>query len=188
MPASRASRLDETGYQVACQGAFFANLPSIASDFESFGLLHRLTICCMTRISGVFAAAQSCPPLRWAFSSLSCRFPATRCSAALLALLLRVNVAIAAVTTFVSNPLTIGPDVLFRLSAGSDLARTCRAAAVRTSNCRCPGSADQFLLIWQPMVLGCVLLGSRRGLARLCRADLLWRASIADYLAKRRET
>jgi hypothetical protein len=45
---------------------------------------------------------------------------------------------------------------------------------------------NQFLQIWQPMVLGCVLLGSLAAFVGFIALDLLWRASIADYLAKRR--
>jgi hypothetical protein len=41
--------------------------------------------------------------------------------------------------------------------------------------------------IWQPLLLGCVLLGTTLSILGYVGLDLLWRASIADYLARRRK-
>jgi hypothetical protein len=46
--------------------------------------------------------------------------------------------------------------------------------------------ANQFVNIWQPLMLGCTLAGTIVALAGYATVDLLWRASLADYLAKRR--
>jgi iron complex outermembrane receptor protein len=46
--------------------------------------------------------------------------------------------------------------------------------------------AGSFLGIWQPLTLGCVLLGALLALAGFIALDLLWRASIAGYLERRR--
>jgi len=104
--------------------------------------------------------------------------------AGLLALPLRINVAIAAVTTFVSNPLTIGPMFFFAYRVGRYLLG--QEPQPFQFELSLSWLGNQFLLIWQPMVLGCVLLGSIAAFAGYVALDLLWRASIADYLARRR--
>jgi uncharacterized protein (DUF2062 family) len=105
--------------------------------------------------------------------------------AGLLAIPLRVNVAIAAVTTFVSNPLTIAPMFIFAYKLG----RTLLGLEPQSFSFELSLSwlGNQFLQIWQPMVLGCVLLGSISAFIGYVALDLLWRASIADYLAARRD-
>jgi len=45
-----------------------------------------------------------------------------------------------------------------------------------------------FVTIWQPMLLGCVLLGSAAAVVGYVTLDLLWRSSIADYKARKRST
>jgi hypothetical protein len=105
--------------------------------------------------------------------------------AALLAIPLRVNVAIATVTTFISNPLTMGP----LYYSAYWLGRALLGLEPQPFEFELSVSwlGDQFLQIWQPMVLGCVLLGSCSAFIGYVALDLLWRASIADYLAKRRK-
>jgi uncharacterized protein (DUF2062 family) len=105
--------------------------------------------------------------------------------AGLLAIALRINVAIAAVTTFVSNPLTIGPMFFFAYKLGRILLGLEPQPFIFELSLSWLG--NQFLLIWQPMVLGCVLLGSISAFVGYVALDLLWRASIADYLAARRK-
>jgi uncharacterized protein (DUF2062 family) len=105
--------------------------------------------------------------------------------AGVLAIFLRINVAIAAVTTFVSNPVTMAPMFIFAYQLG----RTLLGLEPRPLNFELSlhWLGNQFLLIWQPMVLGCVLLGSISAFVGYVSLDLLWRASIADYLAARRK-
>jgi uncharacterized protein (DUF2062 family) len=105
--------------------------------------------------------------------------------AGLLAIALRINVAIAAVTTFVSNPLTIGPMFFFAYRLGRILLGL--EPQPFSFELSLSWLGNQFLLIWQPMVLGCVLLGSISAFVGYVALDLLWRASIADYLAARRK-
>jgi hypothetical protein len=45
---------------------------------------------------------------------------------------------------------------------------------------------DKFVTIWQPLLLGCILLGALAALVGYIVLDLLWRASLADYLAAKR--
>ncbi len=46
---------------------------------------------------------------------------------------------------------------------------------------------DGFVYVWQPLLLGCVLLGAILSLLGFIMLDLLWRASISGYLARRRQ-
>jgi uncharacterized protein (DUF2062 family) len=105
--------------------------------------------------------------------------------AALLAIPLRVNVAVATVTTFISNPLTMGPLYFSAYWLGRALLGLEPQPFEFELSLSWLG--DQFLHIWQPMMLGCVLLGSCSAFVGYVSLDLLWRASIADYLAKRRK-
>jgi uncharacterized protein (DUF2062 family) len=43
-----------------------------------------------------------------------------------------------------------------------------------------------FLNVWQPLLLGCMLCGALAALIGYVGLDLLWRASLADYVATRR--
>ena len=45
---------------------------------------------------------------------------------------------------------------------------------------------DGFAYIWQPLMLGSILLGAILALVGFVTLDLIWRASIWDYLKKRR--
>lgn len=104
--------------------------------------------------------------------------------AALGALALRVNIPVAALTTFISNPLTVGPMYFFAYRVG--------AALLRIE----PGPFDfewsldwvsnKLVSIWQPMLLGSVLVGAIAALAGFVALDVLWRYSIADYKTSKR--
>jgi len=111
-------------------------------------------------------------------------FPGHMVTAALLALALRINIPVAAVSTWVTNPLTMGPLYYLAYELGNILLR------------RTPGPFEfelsfewligGFVQVWQPLLLGCVLLGAILSLVGFVALDLLWRASISGYLAKRR--
>lgn len=104
--------------------------------------------------------------------------------AALLALLLRVNIPVAALTTFVSNPLTIGPMMYLAYRIGRfllDLPE--RPFSVELS---IDWLTDSFVNVWQPLTLGAFLCGAMAALAGYLALDALWRMSIANYVEKRR--
>jgi uncharacterized protein (DUF2062 family) len=111
-------------------------------------------------------------------------FPGHALTAALLALAFRINIPVAAVSTFATNPLTIGPMfyVAFRLGE-KILGMAPQPFKIELSFA---WVANQFVAIWQPLSVGCLLLGSVLSLVGYVALDLLWRASLADYLAKRR--
>lgn len=104
--------------------------------------------------------------------------------AVLLALLLRVNIPVAALTTFVSNPVTIGPMFYLAYRIGRFLLGFPEHEfSIELSF---DWLAHSFGNIWAPLTLGCLLCGSLAAVIGFLVLDALWRASIAEYLDKRR--
>ena len=111
-------------------------------------------------------------------------FPGHMLLAALLALALQVNIPIAVIATLVSNPLTVGPMYFFAFRLGEwVLGMEPRPFAFEMSMA---WMMDGFVNIWQPMLLGCVLLGAALSICGYVTLDLLWRSSVSTYLARRR--
>ncbi len=110
--------------------------------------------------------------------------PAHTLTAVLLALLLRVNIPATIIGTLLMNPVTIYP--LFRLAyrVGSFL------LGLESQPFEFELSVEWlthgFLNVWQPLLLGCMLCGALAALIGYVGLDLLWRASLADYVAARR--
>jgi hypothetical protein len=104
--------------------------------------------------------------------------------AALTALALRINIPIAALTTFASNPLTVGP--IFFLAYRIGLRLLSLQPQPFNFELSLVWFSERFVLIWQPLLLGSLLLGAASALVGYIALDALWRASLADYLAARR--
>lgn len=105
--------------------------------------------------------------------------------AVLLALGFRINIPVAALTTWVSNPLTIGPMYYFAYRLGRTLLDTpLRQFELEMS---WDWVTHTFVTIWQPMLLGCFILGVFAAVAGYVTLDLLWRSSIADYKLRKRD-
>jgi uncharacterized protein (DUF2062 family) len=107
-------------------------------------------------------------------------FPGHMIAAALLALALRVNIPVAVVSTWVTNPVFF----YFAYEVGSILLR--RQPIPFEFEMSFAWLIDGFVHIWQPLLLGCILLGAMLSLVGYVALDLLWRASISGYLKKRR--
>ena len=111
-------------------------------------------------------------------------FPGHPLMAALAALAFRVNIPIAALTTFVSNPLTMGPMYFLAHRLGSAL------LGLEPQPFQFELSLDwvteSFVNNWQPMMLGCLLLGATLAIVGYVTLDLIWRGSIANYASKKR--
>lgn len=111
-------------------------------------------------------------------------FPGHPLWASLAALALRVNIPIAALTTFISNPLTMGPMYFFAYRLGA------RLLGVPQQPFAMEMSFDwvthTLVNIWQPMLLGCVLLGSISAVLSYVILDLVWRSSIGQYKSRKR--
>lgn len=112
-------------------------------------------------------------------------FPGHMLAAALLALAMRINIPVAALATVVNNPLTAGPIYYSAFQLGELML----GLEPRPFDFELSFSwlRDGFVYIWQPLLLGCVLMGAMFALVGYVGLDLLWRWSIADYLAKRRK-
>ncbi len=102
---------------------------------------------------------------------------------ALSALALRVNIPVAAISTWVSNPLTMGPMYYFAYRLGVTI------LGVPPKPFRFELSIDwvthTLVNIWQPMLLGSLLLGSVASLVGYVALDLLWRTSISNYKTRK---
>ncbi len=112
-------------------------------------------------------------------------FPGHTLLAALGALALRVNIPVAAVSTWVSNPATMGPMYYFAYELGSLLLN------MEEKEFGFELSFDwvthTFVNIWQPMLLGSVLLGAAAALLGYAVLDLLWRVSLGNYKTRKRD-
>ena len=111
-------------------------------------------------------------------------FPGHPLEAALAALALRVNIPIAALATFVSNPLTMAPIYYFSYRVGATLLR--REPQPFEFEPTIDWLTNTFVSIWQPMLLGSVLCGAIAALVGFITLDLLWRFSIARHKARKR--
>ena len=112
-------------------------------------------------------------------------FPGHPIVAALLALVLRINIPVAALTTLVSNPLTMGPLYYFNYRIGAALlSRDPRGFEFDLSM---DWVTNTFVLIWQPMLLGSALVAAIASLVGFTALDAIWRYSIHDYKSRKRQ-
>ncbi len=102
----------------------------------------------------------------------------------LSALALRVNIPVAALTTWVSNPLTMGPMYYFAYRVGRFILDI--PAKEFEFAMSWQWVMETFVTIWQPMLLGCVLLGCVASIVGFVVLDLFWRMSLADYKTQKR--
>jgi len=112
--------------------------------------------------------------------------PGHTLTGALLALALRVNIPVAALTTWISNPLTMGPIYYLAYRLGQSLLGT----PLRQFEYEMSWSwvSNTFMTIWQPMLLGCILLGATASVVGYIALDLLWRSSIVNYKSRKRNS
>jgi hypothetical protein len=98
--------------------------------------------------------------------------------------MVRVNVPVAVAAVWTSNPLTMGPMYYAAFELGQ------RILGEEKKPFNFEMSFDWliggFQYIWQPLILGCLILGLALSLLGYVVLDLAWRASISDYVAKRR--
>lgn len=103
--------------------------------------------------------------------------------AALLAVLLRVNLVISVVLVWVSNPLTIPPMFYFAYVVGTWLLGS---PVVHTAfEPTLAWVLHEFTQIWQPLLLGSLAIGTLVSLAGYGAVNLLWRAHVARELKRR---
>ena len=104
---------------------------------------------------------------------------------ALAALALRINIPIAAVSTWVGNPATMGPMYYLAYKLGARIL----GQQEQTFGFELSWNwvSDTFVTIWQPMLLGCLLLGLASALVGYITLDFLWRLSIGNYKSRKRK-
>ena len=104
--------------------------------------------------------------------------------AIVMAVLLRINIPVAVLSCWLSNPLTVGG----MLYAGYELGR--RLLDLEPQQMAFELTWDWFthtlLANWQPLVLGCLILGILGALVAYVTLNLLWRFSIASYKSEKR--
>jgi hypothetical protein len=104
--------------------------------------------------------------------------------APLAALALRVNIPVATVTTLIVNPLTAPPLFYFSYRVGAFLLSI--EPGPFTFELSIEWARTAFGGVWQPLLLGSVLVGSLAALAGYIILDAFWRYSIHDYKSKKR--
>ncbi len=111
-------------------------------------------------------------------------FPGHMIAAALLALALRISIPVAVATVWVCNPLTVAPMYYLAYRFG----RIILDVPVRPFSFEF--SVDwvthTFVTIWQPMLLGCLILGAVSAVLGYVILDFFWRSSLADYITAKR--
>ena len=103
--------------------------------------------------------------------------------ALLAALLLRVNVPVAAVTTWVTNPVTMGPVFYWEYSLGRlilDIPR--RPVEIDLS---WEWVTSGFLAIWKPLLLGCFISATIVASLGFVSVSVIWRLIVAARYRRR---
>jgi uncharacterized protein (DUF2062 family) len=113
-------------------------------------------------------------------------FPGHTLTGALLALAFRVNIPVAAIATWVSNPVTM----FVMYPSAYQLGRTLLAEPDRHVSFAMSWDwvTHTFVTIWQPMLLGCLILGAAAAIVGYVVLDLLWRSSIANYKTRKQNS
>ena len=106
--------------------------------------------------------------------------------AGLAALALRINIPIAIVTTFVSNPITAIPIFRTAYLVGAWLLSI--EPGDFTIELSIKWMTTTLINVWPPLLLGSVLLGALAALVTHIILDLLWVGSIAEYKSRKVKT
>ncbi len=105
--------------------------------------------------------------------------------AAVAAILFRVNILISVPMVWVSNPITIPPLFYFCYIVGVSILDT----ATRDFNFELSFTwlANELQLIWQPFLLGCLVVASTSALLGYIFVRLFWRYMIWRQMQKRKQ-
>ena len=101
-----------------------------------------------------------------------------------MALVLKVNIPATIIGTLLMNPLTLVPMFVLAYRVGVFLLGF--EPQLFEPELSLEWLTHGFINVWQPLLLGCILCGALASLIGFIGLDLLWRASLADYLAARR--
>ncbi|ANB01076.1 DUF2062 domain-containing protein [Ectothiorhodospira sp. BSL-9] len=110
--------------------------------------------------------------------------PAQMLVAAAVAVMVRVNLPISVLLVWITNPLTMAPIFLTAYTMGRYLmGEPARGFSFELSLSWFTG---ELLLIWQPLLLGSLLMSTMAALAGYISIRLLWRLHILRRLADKR--
>ncbi|MFT7235199.1 MAG: hypothetical protein ACI9QV_000771 [Methylophagaceae bacterium] len=105
--------------------------------------------------------------------------------AAALAILVRVNLPIAVMAVWVTNPVTIAPIYFFSYRLGAYILELPVREQAFTMSWE--WFATEFVDIWQPLLLGSFLLGISAALLAILLVRVLWRFLVVRSWARRRQ-
>ena len=104
--------------------------------------------------------------------------------ATFVALALRVNIPVAVLATWISNPATVGFMYYFGYKLGLRILRGEEQPFAFEPTL--DWLTHTFVTLWQPLLLGCCILAVLASLVAYVVLDLVWRLSIADYKTRKR--
>ncbi|RLA37672.1 MAG: DUF2062 domain-containing protein [Gammaproteobacteria bacterium] len=107
--------------------------------------------------------------------------------AALLSMLLRVNLPVSVVLVWISNPLTMGPIFFFAYTVGTWIIGD-PTPVVATDASILEWLTSEVKANWKPFLLGCFVCGSISALLGYTGARLTWRLHLVRRLHIRRGT
>lgn len=124
------------------------------------------------------------PAFAWGTFLACMPFPGQPFIAVIGSLLMRINIPVAVLVTFTSNPITMGPLYYLAYRVGTHLLQVERQPFQIEFSIE--WVTTTFVNIWQPLLLGCVLLGAIVALIAYIVLDLLWRESVGRYKQRKR--
>lgn len=105
--------------------------------------------------------------------------------AAALAIFFRVNLPIAMFSSWFSNPFTYAPVFFFAYKVGAWILQV--PMEHHTFDVSWEWLTHEFLLIWQPLLLGSLICGIIAGLLGIIFVRLIWRIMVVRNWLKRRK-
>ena len=121
-------------------------------------------------------------------TGLFCAFiplPVHMIVAASLSILFRVNLPIAVLATWITNPFTFAPIFIFAYELGARLLnRPPRQLDIELSM---HWLTEKLVIIWEPLLLGCFILATLSSLAGYFSIRLLWRMTAIRKWEERKQ-
>ena len=103
--------------------------------------------------------------------------------AAALAILIRVNLPIAVMAVWVTNPITMGPIYFIAYQIGA--AVLAMPVAEHTFTMSWDWFTHEFIAIWQPLILGSFILGTAAAILGVLFVRICWRVIVIRNWLKR---
>ncbi len=124
------------------------------------------------------------PAFAWGVFVAFLPIPGHMLIAALGGLVLHCNLPVAVLATFVVNPLTIGPIYYFTYRVGAAL------LSIEPGSFNIELSIEwmtnTFASVWEPLLLGSLLVGAIAALVSYVVLDVLWRISVVGYKSRKK--